>query len=223
MNRDEFVSKLKVGSKIINPVFVKEKCKYITITAIGENKFLGNVYDGSVTFEMSFEIDGVWQHYEEPKIPGSNFVNMNNCGEGVFGKGCDHEMNGLCDYCGLPIKIRNPSGNCDHLYYPENVNKKLARRKIYKEECEHEIMFEKKAGDENKAYAECLKCGEWVEVKQAKPKKLYAPAIVRKGEMGHALSEGLYMSEQEARDICREKFIKWPAIPKNGYYEIEEE
>lgn len=29
----------------------------------------------------------------------------------------------LCKYCGTPIKIRNPTGNCDHLYYPELVNK----------------------------------------------------------------------------------------------------
>jgi len=33
--------------------------------------------------------------------------------------------NGVCEYCGGPIKIRNPKGNCDHLYYPENVNKSL--------------------------------------------------------------------------------------------------
>lgn len=29
----------------------------------------------------------------------------------------------LCEYCKHPIKIRNPTGKCDHLYYPENVNK----------------------------------------------------------------------------------------------------
>lgn len=30
-----------------------------------------------------------------------------------------------CEYCGGKISIRNPTGNCDHLYYPENVNKAL--------------------------------------------------------------------------------------------------
>ena len=27
-----------------------------------------------------------------------------------------------CDHCGGPIAIRNPSGYCDHLYYPECCN-----------------------------------------------------------------------------------------------------
>lgn len=26
----------------------------------------------------------------------------------------------LCKHCGMDIAIRNPSGYCDHLYYPEN-------------------------------------------------------------------------------------------------------
>jgi len=26
----------------------------------------------------------------------------------------------ICLHCHMPIKIRNPSGYCDHLYYPEN-------------------------------------------------------------------------------------------------------
>ena len=34
--------------------------------------------------------------------------------------------NKKCTYCGRLIKIRNPTGKCDHLYYPENVNWKLA-------------------------------------------------------------------------------------------------
>jgi len=25
-----------------------------------------------------------------------------------------------CKYCGGDIEIRNPTGHCDHLYYPEN-------------------------------------------------------------------------------------------------------
>lgn len=27
-----------------------------------------------------------------------------------------------CGHCGLDLGIRNPSGKCDHLYYPENCN-----------------------------------------------------------------------------------------------------
>ncbi len=34
---------------------------------------------------------------------------------------------GRCKYCGMDIAIRNPSGNCDHLYYPENCNKDYAK------------------------------------------------------------------------------------------------
>lgn len=30
---------------------------------------------------------------------------------------------GLCIYCGEKIAIRNPTGKCDHLYYPANANK----------------------------------------------------------------------------------------------------
>lgn len=26
----------------------------------------------------------------------------------------------ICKHCQHPVKIRNPSGFCDHLYYPEN-------------------------------------------------------------------------------------------------------
>lgn len=25
----------------------------------------------------------------------------------------------ICKHCGYPISLRNPSGYCDHLYYPE--------------------------------------------------------------------------------------------------------
>ena len=28
----------------------------------------------------------------------------------------------LCKHCNQPIELRNPSGFCDHLYYPENCN-----------------------------------------------------------------------------------------------------
>ena len=25
----------------------------------------------------------------------------------------------ICNHCGYPVSIRNPSGKCDHLYYPD--------------------------------------------------------------------------------------------------------
>ena len=33
----------------------------------------------------------------------------------------------ICPYCLRDKRIRNPSGYCDHLYYPENVNKELLK------------------------------------------------------------------------------------------------
>jgi hypothetical protein len=42
-------------------------------------------------------------------------------------------MNGKCKYCGGDIEIRNPTGKCDHLYYPENVNKDLNRVEAMKD------------------------------------------------------------------------------------------
>jgi len=37
-----------------------------------------------------------------------------------------HSVTGdaLCPDCGGPIAVRNPTGKCDHLYYPEYKNKK---------------------------------------------------------------------------------------------------
>lgn len=29
----------------------------------------------------------------------------------------------ICTCCKGDLRIRNPTGNCDHLYYPDNVNK----------------------------------------------------------------------------------------------------
>lgn len=31
-------------------------------------------------------------------------------------------MTGKCKHCGEPIAIRNPSGHCDHLFWPENLS-----------------------------------------------------------------------------------------------------
>ncbi len=35
----------------------------------------------------------------------------------------------LCEYCGGDKKIRNPTGKCDHLYYPESVNTNYPNKK----------------------------------------------------------------------------------------------
>lgn len=33
------------------------------------------------------------------------------------------EQQELCILCHKPVAIRNPTGHCDHLYYPDNLNK----------------------------------------------------------------------------------------------------
>jgi hypothetical protein len=30
-------------------------------------------------------------------------------------------MDNLCKHCGGPIAIRNPTGTCEHLYWPDNL------------------------------------------------------------------------------------------------------
>lgn len=32
----------------------------------------------------------------------------------------NHTTSRLCEHCHEPLNIRNPSGYCDHLYFPEN-------------------------------------------------------------------------------------------------------
>ncbi len=38
----------------------------------------------------------------------------------------------ICPHCGLDLAIRNPSGFCDHLYYPEycKVCAKIANERL---------------------------------------------------------------------------------------------
>ena len=44
------------------------------------------------------------------------------CIDKIDKKNVDYVKGELCIHCGYLIKIRNPSGYCDHLYYPENCN-----------------------------------------------------------------------------------------------------
>ncbi len=60
--------------------------------------------------------------------------------------------------------------------------------------------------------------GEWEE---PKPPKLLAPAIRKTGTgEGYVLSTSLYDSEESARKTLQGMFISWPAIPKDGFYEV---
>lgn len=37
----------------------------------------------------------------------------------------ENTISGICKYCGGDISKANPTGNCNHVYYPENVNRNL--------------------------------------------------------------------------------------------------
>ena len=41
-------------------------------------------------------------------------------GKIVYIKNLEEMDDPICPHCHMPIKIRNPSGYCDHLYYPES-------------------------------------------------------------------------------------------------------
>lgn len=40
-----------------------------------------------------------------------------------------YDINKPCPHCGGDPKIANPTGNCDHIYYPEYVNKSIKNGK----------------------------------------------------------------------------------------------
>lgn len=43
-------------------------------------------------------------------------------------------MNKICLHCNGDIEIRNPSGFCDHLYYPDSCKICIIIRKYYHED-----------------------------------------------------------------------------------------
>lgn len=47
-------------------------------------------------------------------------------------RGCpadpEYKETEICDHCKMPIAIRNPSGFCDHLHYPENCDVCLEKK-----------------------------------------------------------------------------------------------
>jgi hypothetical protein len=44
----------------------------------------------------------------------------------------DWTMEDMCPDCGGPIMVRNPSGHCDHLYYPDYKSSKDTTEAIKK-------------------------------------------------------------------------------------------
>ena len=58
----------------------------------------------------------------------------------------DQKEEPTCAYCGGPIAIRNPTGDCDHLYFPDLLTDEAKRANGYrvvmrpvweKEDCSH--------------------------------------------------------------------------------------
>ena len=44
----------------------------------------------------------------------------------------------ICPNCGGLIKIRNPTGECDHLYYPENLKNDVKNKEPKCSEKDHD-------------------------------------------------------------------------------------
>lgn len=40
-------------------------------------------------------------------------------------------MGDICAYCGQPTALRNPSGTCDHLYWPDMLTDEAKRANGY--------------------------------------------------------------------------------------------
>jgi hypothetical protein len=94
----------------------------------------------------------------------------------------------FCKWCNGPIAVRNPTGKCDHLYYPENVNKefKAQEEKQFsgyatenpraQEECKHDwgIKASRMGFDESKNFTEyvCFKCQKTEMVKPSPTESL---------------------------------------------------
>ena len=38
-----------------------------------------------------------------------------------------HDPTKICKHCGGPIEIRNPTGQCDHLYWPDYLTDEAKR------------------------------------------------------------------------------------------------
>jgi len=63
----------------------------------------------------------------------------------------------ICGHCGEPVEIRNNSGYCDHLYYPENCDycrtKKMKKENLTPIICDH-------CGKEVERWKACSCCEE---------------------------------------------------------------
>jgi len=44
------------------------------------------------------------------------------------------DLDKTCKYCGGSIHLRNPTGGCDHLYYPENCEGYKKEQRLLKKE-----------------------------------------------------------------------------------------
>lgn len=49
-------------------------------------------------------------------------------------------MDEICEHCGKPIRIRNPSGFCDHLYCCDGCKKTYEVREVFAEAAKKELM-----------------------------------------------------------------------------------
>lgn len=95
----------------------------------------------------------------------------------------------VCKHCGFSIALRNPSGSCDHLYYPSNC--KVCKEMIAKEEnADNEdaiSQIEKIRAENNKNWMDVLRLA--LKVGPEETKELLRSIIKRDKEVTATLEK----------------------------------
>ena len=60
----------------------------------------------------------------EDRAAGGNILDLLITAEQA---GREQEAPAICKHCGGAIEVRNPTGKCDHLYWPENLTVEARR------------------------------------------------------------------------------------------------
>ena len=82
----------------------------------------------------------------------------------------------VCRYCNGLIEIRNPTGNCDHLYFPENVNKNLLGKPLTNLEKFHRVGTEFISDEASRGY-EINDLFRWLDSKGVSADEAYSKII----------------------------------------------
>lgn len=123
-------------TKTDDQILASEKCYYGHPKSIGIEKCVDLIIIGNVPYQMAKEkADIKW--YTEDQVRSfillaraseRQIIEKENdkalCGEGICCSAKPGELHKkdctfmICEHCKMDTRIRNPSGLCDHLYYP---------------------------------------------------------------------------------------------------------